>query len=218
MTRHAAMFDLDGTLLNTVEDLADAMNQALSANGLPTHPDYEDHKHFVGDGVAMYVRRVLPPARRGDPGLVARVTTDYRAAYAAGWRNKTRPYDGVSEMLSELGRRGVRLAILSNKPQDTTEATAQAFLPADGFEEVRGAREGVPLKPDPAAALAIAAEMGLRPAEFVYVGDTATDMRTARAAGMCAVGALWGFRDADELRGAGAERLIERPAQLLELV
>jgi len=218
LTCRAVMFDLDGTLLDTVEDLADAMNHALAANGLPTHPDYEDHKHFVGDGVATYVRRALPADRRGDGNLAARVTADYRAAYAEGWADKTRPYDGVPDLLEELARRGLRLAVLSNKPQDTTEATVRAFLGADAFEAIRGAREGVPLKPDPAAALDIAAGMGVSPSDFLYVGDTATDMQTAVAAGMYAVGALWGFRGADELRGAGARTLIQRPGELLELL
>jgi len=121
-------------------------------------------------------------------------------------------------MLSELRRRSIRLAVLSNKPQDTTEITVRAFLDADAFEVILGARDGVPLKPDPTAALDIAAHMGLGPAEFLYVGDTATDMRTALAAGMYAVGATWGFRDAEELRDAGARTLIDRPAQLLELL
>jgi len=218
LTRCAAIFDLDGTLLDTIEDLADAMNHALAANGLPVRPNYNEHKHFVGDGVAMYVRRALPADRRDDPDLPARVTADYRAAYARGWANKTRPYDGVPEMLSKLRRRSIRLAVLSNKPQDTTEITVRAFLDADAFEVILGARDGVPLKPDPTAALDIAAHMGLGPAEFLYVGDTATDMRTALAAGMYAVGATWGFRDAEELRDAGARTLIDRPAQLLELL
>ncbi|MHC4718223.1 MAG: HAD family hydrolase, partial [Planctomycetota bacterium] len=158
------------------------------------------------------------PDRRDDEPLVTRVTADYRAAYAEGWANKTRPYDGVPELLAELARRGIRLAVLSNKPQDTTEATVAAFLGAAAFEAVRGARQGVPLKPDPAAALAIAGQMGLTPAEILYVGDTATDMATASAAGMYAVGALWGFRTAEELLEAGARVLIDRPPDVLRLL
>jgi phosphoglycolate phosphatase len=160
----------------------------------------------------------MPEGKRGDRELIARVTADYRRAYAAGWRNNTRPYDGIPELLDELGRRGLRRAVLSNKPDDTTRATVQAFLGLDRFGVVRGAMEGVPLKPDPAATLAIARQVDVPPERFLYVGDTATDMQTAHAAGMFPVGALWGFRDADELTAAGAERLIEQPAQLLELL
>jgi len=211
----AVIFDLDGTLLDTIDDLAAAMNAALVANGLPPRPDVAEHKRMVGDGVGAYVLRAMPADRRGDAELAARVTADYRAAYAVGWRNKTRPYEGVVGLLEALRAAGVRLAVLSNKPDDTTQATVAALLSADAFEVVCGARDGMPLKPDPAAALAVAAQMGLPADEVAYVGDTATDMRTATAAGMFAIGALWGFRAAEELLGGGADVLAERPADVL---
>jgi len=213
----AVIFDLDGTLLDTIEDLAAAMNTALAANGLPRRSDVEAHKRMVGDGVAQYVLRAMPADRRCDEALAARVTADYRAAYAAGWRNRTGPYQGVEAMLDELRRRRVRSAVLSNKPDDTTRATVEAFLGLDRFDIVRGARDGVPLKPDPAAALAMAEQMRLAPAECAYVGDTATDMKTAKAAGMYAIGALWGFRDAAELTSAGADVLAEAPSDVARL-
>ena len=209
------IFDLDGTLLNTLADLAGAMNSALAANGLATHPVIDDHKYFIGDGVATYVLRVLPPERRGDEELMARLTADYRAAYAAGWNVKTRPYDGAVELLVELARRGMRAAVFSNKPDDTTRLTVAEFIGAERFEVVRGAMDGFPLKPDPAGALAIADEMGIDPAELAYVGDTATDMATAKAAGMFAIGALWGFRTREELAGAGAAALARTPPDVL---
>lgn len=218
MHHRAVLFDLDGTLLDTIGDLADAMNAALAANGLPPRPDVQEHKLMVGDGVAAYVLRALPPDKRRDAELIERVTGDYRAAYAAGWRNKTRPYDGVQALLEDLRRREVRLAVLSNKPNDTTRATVEAFLGNERFDVVRGAIDGVPLKPDPAAALAIAEEMHLAADEFAYVGDTATDMQTAGAAGMYAVGALWGFRSARELFDAGAKLLAETPCHVLGLL
>ena len=218
MNHRAVLFDLDGTLLDPIEDLADAMNAALTANGLPARPDVSEHKHMVGDGVARYVLRAMPPESRGDEELVARVTAKYRAAYAVGWRSKTRPYEGIPDLLEGLRGRGVRLAVLSNKPDDTTRATVEAFLGAGRFEVVRGAVDGVPLKPDPAGALAIAEKLGLPPGDFAYIGDTGTDMRTATAAGMFAIGALWGFRGADELRAGGAQVLAERPADVLGAV
>jgi len=211
------MFDLDGTLLDTLDDLADAMNGALAAAGLPTHPTIADHKYMIGDGVRNYLLRALPEDRRGDDALIAAVTADYRARYAAGWAVKTRAYDGVTEMLGGFRGRGLTLTVLSNKPDETTRATVEHFLPADAFAVVRGATDGVPLKPDPAAALAIAEQIGIAPGEFLYVGDTATDMRTARSAGMYAAGALWGFRTADELTAAGADVLVESSIDLLEI-
>ncbi len=218
MAYRAVIFDLDGTLLDTIEDLAAAMNAALAANGLPPRIEITAHMRMVGDGVVKYVLRAMPAARRGDEAMAGRVTADYRAAYAAGWRDRTRPYEGVEAMLDELRRRGVRSAVLSNKPDDTTRATVEAFLGLDRFDAVRGARDGVPLKPDPAAALAMAEQMRLAPAECAYVGDTATDMTTAKAAGMYAIGAVWGFRDAAELRSAGANVLAQAPADVARLV
>jgi len=218
MRRAAVLFDLDGTLLDTIDDLAAAMNKALAANGLPVRPDVAEHKKCVGDGVAMYVLRALPEDRRSDDRLIAQVTADYRAAYAAGWRNHTRPYEGIVQLLDDLAARGARRAVLSNKPDDTTRASVEGYLGLGRFEIVRGAIEGIALKPDPAAAIAIADEMGIAPHEFVYVGDTGTDMKTAKAAGMFAVGALWGFRQAGELADAGADALIERPGELVKFL
>ena len=218
LSHRAVIFDLDGTLLDTIDDLADAMNSALVANGLPMRPDVQEHKQMVGDGVARYVVRAMPAEKRGDEELAARVTADYRAAYAAGWRNKTRPYEGIVDLLAALRQRGLRLAVLSNKPDDTTRAMVGAFLGMAAFALIGGARDGVPLKPDPASALAMAEEMGLPPGEIAYVGDTATDMKTARSADMLAIGALWGFRDRQELLGAGAAVLAETPADVLHHV
>ena len=218
MLAAAVIFDLDGTLLDTIDDLADAMNSALARHGLPTHPDYAEHKLFVGEGVRKYITRALPADRRGDEALIQRVWKDYRAAYAQNWHNKTRPYDGVPELLVALRARGPRLAVLSNKPDDFTRLTVELFFRPGTFEIVRGAFEDQKLKPDPGGALAIAAEMNLPPADFLYVGDTATDMQTAVAAGMFAVGALWGFRSADELLASGAKVLIACPAELVSLL
>ena len=218
MPCRAVLFDLDGTLLDTIADLSDAMNLALIGNGLPPRPEVEQHKYFVGDGVANYVLRAMPADRTADARLVSAVTADYRAAYAKGWHRKTRPYGGVIELLDELARRGVRLAVLSNKPQDTTTATVEAFFGPGRFEIVQGARDGVSLKPDPAAALDIARRMGVPPEQLLYLGDTATDMRTAAGAGMKAVGCLWGFRTRAELVGSGAAAVIEHPADLLRFL
>lgn len=214
----AVLFDLDGTLLDTIDDLADCMNAALRECGLPEHPNVEEHKYFVGDGVRNYILRVLPEGRRGDEELIARVAAVYRRNYAAGWKVKTRPYEGIVEMLDGLRGRGLRLAVLSNKPDEFSKATVAAFFRPGQFEIVAGALGDLPVKPDPAAALAIARQMNLAPADFLYLGDTATDMKTAVAAGMFAVGALWGFRKAEELTASGAKVLIKHPSELLRYV
>lgn len=216
MKYKAVLFDLDGTLLDTLADLADSMNAALAREGMPTHPA-EAYRYFVGDGVANLVRRAVPADRRDDRPLGENLAAAMRAEYRRRWDAKTRPYDGVPELLAELARRGLRTAVLSNKPHESTCLCVGKLLAFHRFGAVQGVADGVPLKPDPAGALGIADRLDVAPADFLYVGDTGTDMRTAVAAGMYAVGALWGFRPADELAAAGARKLIERPADLLDL-
>ncbi|MHC4933228.1 MAG: HAD family hydrolase [Planctomycetota bacterium] len=216
MAKAAVMFDLDGTLLDTLEDLADSMNAVLERLGLPGHP-VEAYRHFVGDGMPNLVRRALPDDRR-DGAAVELGSQAMREEYGTRWRAKTRPYDGVPELLDALLDRGLGVTILSNKPDDFTRMTVEALLPHWDFRVVRGVLPEVPRKPDPTAALRIAEELGIPPGEFLYCGDTDTDMRTAVAAGMVPLGALWGFRDAEELRAAGASVLLERPQDLLALI
>ena len=215
--KHAVLFDLDGTLLDTLEDLADAVNAALSSLGFPIHP-LDAYRYFVGDGVETLMRRTLPPSAAADPALLERAVGLQRAEYRERCYAKTRPYDGVPELLGALERRGVRMAILSNKPDAFVGEMVRHYFPRVPFEIARGARPGVPVKPDPGSALQVAGEMKLAPGDFLYLGDTNTDMRTARAAGMSSVGALWGFRTEAELRESGAGTLIAAPAELLGLL
>ncbi len=212
MERRAVIFDLDGTLLDTLEDLADSCNQVLAEEGLPGHPS-DSYRHFIGNGIAKLVERALPPGHAGPEALAALVER-VRADYAGRWRAKTRPYDGIESMLAELSERGLRLAVLSNKPHPAACEVVAHFFPQVPFEQVAGARPGVALKPDPAAALLIAARMRLAPRDFCFLGDTAVDIKTALAAGMDPVGAGWGFRP-DELMAAGARLVIGHPLQLL---
>ncbi len=212
----AVIFDLDGTLLDTLEDLADSMNNVLAQMGLPGQ-DLEAYKFFVGDGVEMLVRRALPITHRDD-ATVARSVDAMRREYGRRWALKTRPYEGVPELLDGLKGRGVRMAILSNKPDDFAKMTVQRLLPHGRFDLVLGERPGVARKPDPAGALEVAERLGLPPESFIYLGDTGTDMQTAVAAAMFPVGALWGFRPAGELMANGAKALIRRPLELLDLI
>jgi phosphoglycolate phosphatase len=215
----AVVFDLDGTLLDTIEDIAEASNRVYVARGLAPFT-IDEMKLLVGDGAEELIRKVF--AARGKPSpsddAVADILRDYRHEYEALWRGHSRPYAGVPDLLAELARRGTRTAVLSNKSQVFTAQMVEDLLAAHRFDIVRGSLPGVALKPDPAPALAIAAELGVPPGACAFVGDTNVDMRTARAAGMLAVGALWGFRTADELRENGAEVLISAPADLLDLV
>ncbi len=214
MNFKAIIFDLDGTLLNTIEDLTDSMNQALSRFGFSGH-DQEAYKYFVGDGVESLVRRALP-ADRVDEKMVAQCVAAMREEYGRHWDKKTRPYPGIPELLDALCQRGIPMAILSNKVQDFTEICVSKLLPKWSFQIILGARPKVPKKPDPTAALEIAEAMDLTPVQFLYLGDTSTDMQTAVAAGMFPLGALWGFRTAQELMAHGAKALLEKPLDLLQ--
>ena len=216
MTSCAVLFDLDGTLLDTLEDLADSMNEVLRGLGLPPHPT-DAYQAFVGDGVETLVERALPVGARGAT-TIERGRRAMLEAYGRRWRRTTHPYPGVAALLDALVARPLPMAVFSNKPHEFTVLTVAEFLGSWPFAAVRGVGPRTPKKPDPAGALAIAEAIGIPPRDWLYVGDTDTDMRTARAAGMRAVGALWGFRGAEELARAGAEALVERPAAILDLL
>ncbi|MBW1918026.1 MAG: HAD family hydrolase [Deltaproteobacteria bacterium] len=216
MAYKAVMFDLDGTLLDTLQDLADSMNSVLDHFGFPIH-QVEAYKYFVGGGMENLARRALPEDQR-DEVTVAQCFAALMADYNQRWTKHTHTYPGVPELLDALTTAGLRMAILSNKPDDFSKKCVARVLPGWHFEKVVGVRPGGPIKPDPAAALEIASDLGLPPAEFLYLGDTGTDMQTAAAAGMFPVGALWGFRTAEELTRSGARVLIARPTDLLELL
>jgi phosphoglycolate phosphatase len=216
MTFRAVLFDLDGTLLDTLDDLADSANLALRRLGLPEH-SVEAYKHFVGGGIDNLVRRAVPEDRH-DPATLAECLNLTREHYAARWAEKTRPYAGIPEMLDALTMRGIRMAVFSNKPHEFALLCVERLLAGWHFEVVLGAGATLPKKPDPAGAQRIAERFQMEPAEIVYLGDTDTDMQTAVAAGMFPVGVLWGFRDAEELLANGASVLIEQPLQLLRLL
>jgi phosphoglycolate phosphatase len=215
MNLRAAIFDLDGTLLDTIEDLTDSMNAALAAQGFPSL-SIEACKTLVGDGLSVFIRRALPEAARGDAEAVRRLQEAMRAEYRLRSTVKTRPYPGVREMLRGLAERSIPLAVLSNKPHASTLAVVGHYFSDTTFRVVLGARESVPIKPDPAGALEIASLLDQPPEAILYLGDTNTDMETAAAAGLFGVGALWGFRTAEELRSSGARALAARPEDILE--
>ena len=201
MRHKAVLFDLDGTLLNTLQDIADSVNMALTHMGFPQH-EVEAYRCLVGDGRKVLAIRALPEDCR-DTAHVDRLSASIETEYSKRWVNNTRAYEGIPEMLQALTDLGIKMAILSNKPQDSTEEMISTLLPQWRFKLVLGAQPSVPLKPDPTSALQIARRLNAPPAEFLYLGDTDIDMKTATAAGMYPVGALWGFRTADELLAGG---------------
>ncbi len=212
----AVIFDLDGTLLDTLEDLADAMNAVLQNNRLPVH-DVAAYRYFVGDGIDVLVRRALP-FKIADEEDLNRFIREMKSEYADRWTQKTRLYPGILDVLGAFSAAGFELAVLSNKPDEATQHIVHAFLPGVPFRLVIGATRGKPKKPDPTVALEIADRLRIAPARCIYMGDTSIDMRTAVAAGMFPVGVLWGFRPAEEIIAAGAELLVSKPASLLPWV
>ena len=212
----AVIFDLDGTLLDTLDDIADCANAVRAGLGLPPHPA-DAYRHFVGDGLTELITRAFPARVLRGSGLRG-CSQKFKELYARHALDKTRPYPGVSGMLDAVVRRGLPMAIVSNKTQRFTVICVEKLLPRWHFEVVRGAVPGVPLKPDPAAPLAAARKLRVRPQDILYLGDTSVDMKAANAAGMFAVGALWGFRDAGELKRFGARSLIKKPGELLSLL
>lgn len=212
----AVLFDLDGTLLDTLEDIADAANRVLARHRYPIHP-VAAYRFFVGEGARTLVERTLPEAARDDD-TIDRMYAEFRGAYARNWDAKTRAYRGVPEMLDGLVERGFKIAVLSNKPDDFTRRCVEELLGEWKFDVVLGHHDGVPAKPDPAGALRVAEELGVPPERILFVGDSSIDMRTAVAAGMFPVGVLWGFRPREELETNGARAIIEVPDELIALL
>ena len=210
------LFDLDGTLLDTLADLADAGNAALSDLRFPTH-SLEAYKYFIGKGMDELVRQILPQDN-SDQQTVAECMKLAKQYYSQYWKRNSKPYPGIADMLTELEKRSITKVVFSNKPDEFTGIMVRTLLADWKFDIIRGSLPGVPLKPDPAAALQIASEVKIEPQKFIYVGDSAMDMQTARAAGMHAVGVLWGFRDAYELLSGGAKVLAKEPREILNLL
>lgn len=213
----ACIFDLDGTLLNTLTTIAHYGNESLTAFGLP--PIAEDrYRYLIGDGAKVLVERMLCEVGADKSALFAPVYADYIARYDREPLYLTRVYDGILELLRALKKRGVLTAVLSNKPHSATCAVVDAFFDKGTFHCCYGQREGVPVKPDPTALLAVMAELGAAPEECLYIGDTAVDMKTGRGAGAKTVGVLWGFRDRAELAEHGAGTIVEQAEQILHLL
>lgn len=216
MTFKGVIFDLDGTLVNSLEDIADCMNHVLRDHGFEQH-SIEEYKYMIGNGIRNLVFESLPGAGRSDE-LVSECHDSMMNEYRVNCTNKTRPYDGITDLLERFSTRGIRLAVLSNKADELTRKVVSSLLPDVEFGAILGSSAAWPRKPDPSAALEISRKLGIHPADFIYVGDTDVDMQTANRAGMYAVGALWGFRTREELLASGAKYLLNRPDDLIDLL
>jgi len=208
----AVIFDLDGTLANTLEDIAANMNSILVQKGFPTH-EYEAYRFYVGNGLLNLITRCLPESARTNDIIntcYEQMITDYSLNYI----NKTRLYDGIPELLDYLTALGIKLAVLSNKADSITQKICAELLSNWKFDVIIGADDRFPRKPDPTSALFIAKELGVNPSDICYLGDSDVDMKTAIAAGFYPVGALWGFRSKEELIENGAKKVIGKPEEL----
>lgn len=209
------IFDLDGTLLNTIGDLAEAANVMLGKRNLPQHT-YEEYCTFVGNGIMRLVERALPEEQR-TAERVAAAREDFLSYYIDHIDQKTKAYEGIVQLLNDLQAEGVSLAVASNKFQAGTRKLIQRFFPEIGWVAVYGQRPDVPLKPDPAVVEEILSEVKIPRERVLYVGDSGVDIETAHRAGIKAVGVTWGFRSRSELEAAGADRIVDCAEEILSL-
>lgn len=207
------IFDLDGTLLNTLDDISDSMNAVLQKRNLPLR-SIEDIKIFVGDGLRTLVLKSLPEAVRYD--LEEECLKEMIVEYSDRWHNKTVKYAGIDQLIEFLLRNSIKMAVLSNKAEEFTKRISDHYFNSGIFSAVIGERDDIPRKPAPDGALKIAKDLSLKPSEMFYIGDTNTDMFTAINAGMFPVGAGWGFRGEEELRESGARIIMMKPEQLIK--
>lgn len=215
MNFKAVLFDLDGTLVNSLTDIADSINKVLQENHLPTH-SYEVINDFIGSGLRVLVTKALPESHRNEENI-----EKYFQAMMVNYRdnctNKTYAYEGIMELLDKLKSQNIKLAVLSNKADELTKKIGLTLFP-DYFEIVIGLKSEATKKPNPLAAIQISTDLGCSPEEVLYVGDSGIDMQTAKNANMHAVGVLWGYRPEEELVTEGAQSIISHPLELMEIL
>ena len=208
----AVIFDLDGTLLDTIADIAAAANRVLESLGRPTY-SLDVFLTLVGDGVVVLFERAMPDAM-SDRDLMRTAIERFQVFYAEEWNKRSKPYNGIDDLLFWLQSQPMKVSILSNKPDRFTKLCAAHFFPNFNFAHVDGQRAEVPRKPDPAGIRIIAADLKVSAEEIAYVGDTNTDMETAVSAGCYAIGVSWGFRSVEELKRSGADLIVDHPNQI----
>jgi len=218
MMQHVKLvvFDLDGTILNTISDLAHSANYALKHCGFPVH-SIDTYKFFVGNGINRLLERCLPENQKTEQNI-ARLKDFLLSYYDAHNTDYTEPYNGVCDLLSTLQSEGLQLAIASNKPQSATEKLIRHYFPDIIFAAVFGQREGVPIKPDPTIVYNILEIAGVSPEETLYIGDSGVDMETASNCGATSIGVTWGFRPRKELENSGAHFIVDTTEEIIKIV
>ena len=215
MNNKAIIFDLDGTLIDSLEDIAVCMNQVLEELNLPSHK-IDDYKYFVGGGISILVDNALDKNTSDETKQL--VTEKFKIVYDQKLHVKTLPYDGIYDLLDELKRLDFKIGILSNKPHEFTIAYAKSLFSKYDMKEVHGQKAHIAKKPDPIAAIQIAQSFDVPCEEVYFVGDTMVDMQTAVNAKMIGIGVLWGFRDEEELMSNGATFVVKHPLDILDIV
>lgn len=213
--KQLVIFDLDGTLLNTIGDLAAASNHALRTLGFPTHADTA-YRHFVGNGVSKLLERILPEDQR-DPATIKKMKTLFTDFYDKHKTDHTHPYDGIKEMLATLTAAGIKVAVASNKYQRAASELVMHFFPETKWTAIEGQKEGIPTKPDPSVVFEILGKSPTPKPAVLYVGDSDVDMITAQRAGVESVGVEWGFRSVRELRDAYADHIVSIPSEITKI-
>ncbi|MBV5303573.1 MAG: HAD family hydrolase [Chlorobium sp.] len=216
MTFKAVIFDLDGTLLDTLQDLLNTLNTVLEQHKYPLHT-IDECQFLVGQGMSELIRKALPEGV-GTPQTINRLLTEFLAHYADNWNVHSRPYPGIKALLDMISRKGLKMAILSNKADHFTRLCAEQLLKEWTFDVVMGHHSGIAHKPDPAGALLVARMLGEEPSSILYVGDSGIDMLTATRAGMFPLGVLWGFRPESELLEYGAKALVGHPDDIINML
>ena len=216
MTCNAVIFDLDGTLLDTLQDLVNTLNTVLALHDYPVHT-IDECRFLVGHGMKELVRKALPEGV-GTPETIDLLLPEFMAHYTDNWNMNSRPYPGIGAMLDTLAEQGIKTAILSNKADHFTRLCAEFLLKEWKFEVVLGHHGGIAHKPDPEGALLVARMLGEEPSSILYVGDSGIDMLTATRAGMFPLGVLWGFRPESELVEFGAKGLVQNPEEIVEFL
>ena len=216
MRYNGIIFDFDGTLVDSLGDIVDSMNHVLAEKGFPPHTR-EEYRSLVGKGIEDLAEKSLPPDMR-DRETVKSILVPYKKRYHEHCLIKTGPYPGIVYMLEKIKKHGIYIAVLSNKAEEFTRYMADRLFAGDLFDDVVGAREGVPAKPHPESSIGIAARAGIQPGQFLFVGDSGSDMKTARNACMTPLGVLWGYRDRPELEKEGAMYIVNHPREILSLL
>lgn len=211
----AALFDLDGTLANSLEDLAQGVNLALTTYGYPTH-ETEAFKYFVGDGIPKMIERALPEGERSADNI-EKLRKIFIEHYGVHYADNTYAYDGMPELVNTLKEKGFLVAVVTNKAQDMADIVVNKLY-GDAFDLVFGQRPGIPAKPDPTAAFMAMEQLGVTSEECVFLGDSGMDILAAVNSGAVPIGETWGFRKEDELLENGAKFIINHPEELIELI